>query len=34
MVRKGFKMFLYPGMAEEYEKLPQCSLAGDEGDDP
>ena len=20
MVRKGFKMFLYPGMAEEYEK--------------
>ena len=31
MVRKGFKMFLYPGMAEEYEKR---SLAGDEGDDP
>ena len=20
MIRKGFKMFLYPGMAEEYEK--------------
>ena len=26
MIRKGFKMFLYPGMAEEYEKRHNALL--------
>ena len=35
MVRKGFKMFLYPGMAEEYEKRHNIALWPEmKGDDP